>query len=270
MPGYLPLFDGMTAFITENLKTYGPDIGWVNMAKCTVTKVILDEREPAFNLDPRLPPHFLKYPPKCVLVKLHRTGLSPLTNLDHGVVPICQKSGSFQFMDNFKVERKQIPLTPGYSYTSFSCQGMTLDQAIVDLAYPGWKGNDDAADAYVFLSRVKTLSGLRILRDFDRRRLRKPRDELLWQELARLETTSIAYMDQTRQTDPAFPCLGSSVCRCTDCFASRYTSHINITSHINSQRITYTHPNLPESKQINHQKLIKNNQTYKNKKKKKK
>ena len=102
---------------------------------------------------------------------------------------------------------------------------MTLDKAIVDLAYPGWKGNDEAADAYVFLSRVKTLSGLRILRDFDRRRLRKPRDELLWKELSRLESKSIAYMLKTKQSDPKFPCIGSSACRCSDCLEERYLTH---------------------------------------------
>jgi hypothetical protein len=130
MPGYLPLLKDMTCFLTENFQpsNIGVELGMVNMAKATIIKVVLDEKEGDIDMDYRLPPYFLKYPPVMVLVQLHDTSLGDITGYGPGVVPIFQKSATFEFRKNFKVKRYQIPLVPGYSYTSYSCQVHTQHQ----------------------------------------------------------------------------------------------------------------------------------------------
>jgi hypothetical protein len=130
LPGYLPLIQGMPAFITMNGSV---PLGIVNMAKCEITQVVLHEDEPAFSKDYRLPPHFLKYPPKAVYVKLldHDPKDSPLKSLPNQqrfVVPIALKRTTYHLCkeDERKkgrsIKRQQLPLTPGYSFTSYSCQ----------------------------------------------------------------------------------------------------------------------------------------------------
>lgn len=54
--------------------------------------------------------------------------------------------------------REQMPLILGYAVTVHSCQGMTLDSAVLDLGYSIFS----PAQAYVALSRVRTLDGLYI------------------------------------------------------------------------------------------------------------
>ena len=57
-------------------------------------------------------------------------------------------------------------LSPGYNLTGYVIQGSTLQQACADLQKPP-HGLMSPADAYVILSREKSLSGLFILRPFD-------------------------------------------------------------------------------------------------------
>jgi hypothetical protein len=93
-----------------------------------------------------------------------------------------------------------------------------MPEAIVDLASPGWRGNDEPEDAYVFCSRVRTLAGLAVLRPFKLNRLRKKRPDALWLEMKRLRTMSIKVIDQYRAfEDPDFPCEGLQDCDCTEC-----------------------------------------------------
>lgn len=52
----------------------------------------------------------------------------------------------------------QLPLTPGWAITTHKSQGMTLDQAVVDLS-----GIWEPRQAYVALSRVRSMRGLQVL-----------------------------------------------------------------------------------------------------------
>ena len=61
-------------------------------------------------------------------------------------------------VENVTFCRRQIPFILGYAVTVHSCQGMTLDSAIIDLGFSIFS----PAQAYVALSRVRTLEGLYI------------------------------------------------------------------------------------------------------------
>ena len=66
--------------------------------------------------------------------------------------------GKFMVMKNYFVYRKQFPIILAYAVTIHKCQGLSLDCAIIDLSdrvfAPGM--------AYVALSRVRSISGLKL------------------------------------------------------------------------------------------------------------
>jgi hypothetical protein len=95
------------------------------------------------------------------------------------------------------IEPKRFPYSPGpgrtvsllqfhailaYSITDYKCQGHTYLYALVDLKRPE-RGCPPAASLYVQLSRVRTLEGLSIMRDFDASELSVPLSDALLAEL---------------------------------------------------------------------------------------
>ncbi|CAF1508180.1 unnamed protein product [Adineta ricciae] len=63
------------------------------------------------------------------------------------------------------IKRRALPLIPAYSITTHKSQGETLNKVVIDLKLP--KDTDDIAAVYVPLSRIKRLTDLIILRNFD-------------------------------------------------------------------------------------------------------
>ena len=63
------------------------------------------------------------------------------------------------------IKRRALPLVPAYSITTHKSQGQTLNNVVIDLKLPS--ETDDIAAVYVPLSRVKRLTDLIILRNFD-------------------------------------------------------------------------------------------------------
>ena len=57
------------------------------------------------------------------------------------------------------VTRKQFPLRLAYATTFNSCQGLTLDQAVIDLRTPVFAHGQ----LYTSLSRIRSRSDIRIL-----------------------------------------------------------------------------------------------------------
>jgi hypothetical protein len=88
-----------------------------------------------------------------------------------------------------KVKRKQFPLLPGYAITGYAAQGATFTHAILDIKRPEGKGvgRINPADAYVLLSRMKTLKGLLILRPFTKEVLTQKTNPLIEKEHIRLK-----------------------------------------------------------------------------------
>ena len=79
------------------------------------------------------------------------------------------------------IERKQVPIEPGFAITVYKTQGKTMERVIVDLA--SCSGTEQP---YVMISRAMSLDGLMVLRDFQAHQIKKRRSEELQKEFSRL------------------------------------------------------------------------------------
>ena len=79
-------------------------------------------------------------------------------NFDNGVTASVPKHKfAYYYHDKIAAERTQYPLRLAYGITIHKSQGMTLDKLVVDCSRIFERGQ-----AYVAMSRVKTLDGLYI------------------------------------------------------------------------------------------------------------
>lgn len=79
-----------------------------------------------------------------------------------GCVPIVPVTSSW-VSNNQPMTRKQIPLIQADAINTHKCQGLTLDQAVVDLGDHEYS----AGLFYVACSRVRTLNSLLFTRTYD-------------------------------------------------------------------------------------------------------
>lgn len=176
----LSLVPGMKVMITENIAVAR---SVVNGAEGTLVDV-------KYHLDAKG-----RKLPSCAYVhipgsRIHIEGLRP------DIVPIVPTVTRFPYNSpsggTFPISRLQLPLLPAYAFTDYKSQGRTLECAIVDLT-----DANSLQSIYVMLSRVKSLSGLLILRWFKptkmyQRLQQEFRDE--FERLARLhQHTEVAF-----------------------------------------------------------------------------
>ena len=80
------------------------------------------------------------------------------------------------------ISRKQVPIEPGFAMTVHKAQGQTMKRVIVDLA--SCTGTEAP---YVMVSRATSLQGVKVLRKFDDKQIKKRRSEELRTEFDRLQ-----------------------------------------------------------------------------------
>ncbi|CCO34495.1 ATP-dependent helicase RRM3 [Rhizoctonia solani AG-1 IB] len=183
LPDIIPVAIGMKVMVTYNIET---ELDVANGARGTVVRIIANDEPTSDSSHIRQ----LSRPPLCVLVKLWRTRIRKLGNLDEGVVPIVPIRTQFKLkLPNKRVltiYREQLPLTPAYAFTDYRSQGQTIPYIIMDLATPPSDGLTPF-NGYVTLSRSRAARTARLLRDFDEKLFTTPPDQSLLSEDERLE-----------------------------------------------------------------------------------
>ncbi len=102
---------------------------------------------------------------------------SPLTGLKSRQAVTLQDPVDLEFRHphshkHLKITRHQVPIMPAFAMTAHKAQGQTLERAIVDLE--NCRGTEPP---YIMISRVKSLNGLLILRDYNYGRISSRQSE---------------------------------------------------------------------------------------------
>ena len=171
-PGRIPLFPGMKVMVQENLAFQNRV---VNGSEGTVRNIVYEEIDG------------LRY---AVVVYVHIPGSGKVhANAENDIVPIFPETSSFNWsrrtqsgIEHSTVSRTQLPLLPAYAYTDYKSQGRSLDTAIVDPS-----SASSLQGVYVMLSRLRSMSGLAILRPFPESKLDQRLSQELRDELRRLD-----------------------------------------------------------------------------------
>lgn len=222
MESLLYLHIGMPVVLNVNQHTAQ---GVTNGSYGKILEIRFDERDlDAIQLTNLQPITILKAPPAQVIVQLSRSHpeRAQLPGLPPDCICIVPSKGKATCMQSSfrdpvaRTLRKknktysfmQLPISPAYAVTDYRSQGATLNRIIVDLQRPPGAILDPAS-VYVALSRVKTLSGLVILRDFTLSDLNPPQDTALVkheQELSALEEKTLAALQAVslQFTSPPF------------------------------------------------------------------
>lgn len=199
LPRSLHLAIGAKISLTCNIKT---EIGLVNGAEGVVADILLvpntithrSDSAPNCIFSDR-PPIILFRPnnPHPALLSYQFTGLE---HYPPGLVPIVPVERTFRAeiyagtLQRMTVTRQQLPITLSYAITDYKAQGRSLHHAFLDLKAPPRKR--DANSFYVMLSRLTSLEGLRLLRDFDPTKLMVPLPLPLAAELDRLASLDLS------------------------------------------------------------------------------
>src|SRR5438876_5921036 len=90
--------------------------------------------------------------------------------IDPSWVPITPVTARWDTRIGKSLTRTQLPLTLAWAITIHKSQGLTLDQAVLDLGHADFS----SGLSFVAISRVKTLKGLAFRTRFELIRLQKP------------------------------------------------------------------------------------------------
>ena len=83
----------------------------------------------------------------------------PLDGRHHLTYELERVKTKFQILSNAYVHRKQFPICLAYAITIHKSQGLSLDSALLDIGTSIFS----RGQAYVALSRVKTLDGVHLI-----------------------------------------------------------------------------------------------------------
>jgi hypothetical protein len=189
LAGMLSLVKGMPLIIKQNIAT---ELGVCNGSTCTFSRLVMNPQDdqPTINTTTGAP-HYLRFMPLMLIVKFDKPKFRQFEGLEVGEFPIFPFSKSFdsKIKGLPSVKRTQFPVLPAYAITGYAAQGATFEKAIIDLREPEGKkcGPCKAADAYVLLSRLKSLAGLKILRPFQKTALTRLPPASVREEILRLE-----------------------------------------------------------------------------------
>lgn len=126
-------------------------------------------------------------PPATVLFKHNRSTSIEFASLENGVMPIFPLERSITVKQH-SVRRKQVPLCPAFCLTDYKVQGSTLTSAVLDLKDdPRFKVQDrhrKYCSMYVQLSRLRSLTGLNLLRSITMIDLQHQPDPQLLSEIS--------------------------------------------------------------------------------------
>ena len=194
----LELAIGAPVMVTQIILT---DLDVANGVRGEIEGIVFDERE---RLIVSTESHSvrLRYPPRYVLVKLHRTKAPSLAGLAPNVIPIEPVKNNFVINKNGikkTVNRTQLPLTLAYAFTDYRSQGQTLYPVIIDVGRPPF-GHLTPFNMYVALSRGTGRDNIRLLRDFDPTLLQQHPSEYLRLEDERLTKLNESTTEIWRRT----------------------------------------------------------------------
>ena len=131
--------------------------------------------------------------------------------------------------------KRQLPLTPAYSFTDYRSQGQTIQNIIIDIVTPP-SGTLTPFNIYVTISRARGRNQIRLLQDFDDKLLTKHPSEYLrlederlnefeikteewWQRIKRQERRGIVTAVRNTLASLHKPLTGLKLKRSTELFA---------------------------------------------------
>lgn len=214
LPGYLPLVPGMPVLLQENIAC---ELGLSNGTRGIFHELVYDQTSGhTFGSDEGMFPSdtiFVRNA-QYALIEIPKTKLNKLDSLEPFIIPIPVVEKTFEvnlekiYADKkplirllkskklkatITVKRKGLPLIPAYSITTHKSQGQTLSKIVIDLNMP--PGTVEVASAYVPLSRVRQLTDLIILQDFNIKALQVKPSKAQIAEINRLT----AIFEKTKQ-----------------------------------------------------------------------
>ena len=209
LAGMLACVSDMPVVIKANLAT---ELGICNGTRCTLGKVVFAPSTPSFSPESTTgQTQFIRHMPLMIIVKIPPK-IDPVTQektwkfkrfdkLLPGEFPIFPVTKKFDYKyktdgawHTTSIQRTQFPLITGYALTGYTAQGQTFDRAVLDITRPTGRGvgMSSSADLYVLLSRIKTTSGVLILRPFQESILtQKPNEHMM------LEMERLRHLDQS-------------------------------------------------------------------------
>jgi hypothetical protein len=202
----LPLCIGLELTLRCNTST---ENHLYNGVEGVVRQIVLDPREPEYDLSPALGPHMLTYLPLYVLMEFPDAVMDPpLSGMggNRHLVPVFPVDQTFvhtrpatvrDFVnaDKVGITRTQLPLSSARVLTSYAAQGMTLDAAIVDLTADAHSfGKRTTTRNAVICGRVRSKDSIALMKRVKLSDLQAPTPDGLDAELRRLARVERATM----------------------------------------------------------------------------